>query len=137
LNSRLDQYRHTDYASTRRKTIETSVRKFIERYETFFNQCLAGDLDMNMDEVASLYASEFIAASPAGVMTGKNDDQLKQVMAQGYARYRAMGTEDMRIRNVRLSPIDYHHCVAHVAWTATYARSVQPDAAIDVTAQPA
>ena len=43
---------------------------------------------MDMDEVASLYASEFIAASPAGVMAGKNDDQLKQVMAQGY---RAIG----------------------------------------------
>jgi hypothetical protein len=37
----------------------------------------------------------------------------------------------MRIRNVRLSPIDEHHCVAHVAWTATYARRDQADAAID------
>jgi hypothetical protein len=36
---------------------------------------------MGMDEVAALYASEFTAASPAGVTTGKNDDQLKQVMA--------------------------------------------------------
>jgi hypothetical protein len=109
--------------------METSVRKFFERYERFFNQSLGGDMDM--DEVAALYASEFIAASPAGVMTGKNDDQLKQVMAQGYARYRAIGTKQMRIRNVRLSPIDGHHCVAHVAWTATYARNDQPDVAID------
>jgi hypothetical protein len=109
--------------------MKTSVRKFFERYETFFNQSLGGDTDM--DEVAALYASEFIAASPAGVMTGKNDDHLKQVMAQGYARYRAIGTKDMRIRDVRLSPIDDHHCVAHVAWTATYARKDQPDAAID------
>jgi hypothetical protein len=109
--------------------METSVRKFFERYERFFNQSLGGDMDM--DEVAALYASEFIAASPAGVMTGKNDDQLKQVMAQGYARYRAIGRKQMRIRNVRLSPIDGHHCVAHVAWTAIYARKVQPDVAID------
>jgi hypothetical protein len=109
--------------------METSVRKFFERYESFFNQSLGGDTDM--DEAAALYASEFIAASPAGVMTGKNDDQLKQVMAQGYARHRAIGTKEMRIRNVRLSPIDDHHCVAHVAWTATYARKKQPDVAID------
>ena len=60
--------------------------------------------DMDMDEVASLYASEFIAASPVGVMTGKNDNQLKQVMTQGYAHYRAMGTRGMRIGNVRVSP---------------------------------
>jgi hypothetical protein len=116
-------------AALEERMMEASVRKFFERYESFFNQSLGGDMDM--DEVAALYASEFIAASPAGVMTGKNDDQLKQVMAQGYARYRAIGTKDMRIRNVRLSPIDDHHCVAHVAWTATYVRKDQSDVAID------
>jgi hypothetical protein len=109
--------------------MESSVRKFFERYESFFNQSLGGDMDM--DEVTALYASEFIAASPAGVMTGKNDDQLKQVMAQGYAHYRAIGTKEMRLRNVRLSPMDDHHCVAHVAWTATYTRNDQSDIAID------
>lgn len=108
---------------------EDGVRKLFERYESVFNQSLRGDVDM--DEVAALYASEFIAASPAGVTTGKNDDELKQVMAQGYARYRTIGTKEMRIRNVRLSPIDDHHCVAHVAWTATYARKDQPDVTID------
>lgn len=109
--------------------MEKVVRKFFERYASVFKQALGGDVDMN--EVAALYASEFIAASPAGVMAGKNDDQLKQVMAQGYARYRAIGTKEMRLRNVRVSPIDDHHCMAHVAWTATYAREDQPDIAID------
>jgi hypothetical protein len=109
--------------------METSVRKFFRRYESFFNRALAGDIDL--DEVAALYASAFIAASPAGVMTGKNDAQLKEVMAQGYARYRAMGTKAMRLRDVRLSLLDEHHCVAHVAWSATYARKGQPDVAID------
>jgi hypothetical protein len=109
--------------------MESGVRKLFDRYERVFNRSLGGDMDM--DEVAAFYASEFIAASPAGVTAGKNDDQLKQVMAQGYARYRAMGTKEMRIRNVRISPMDDHHCVAHVAWTATYARKDQPDTAID------
>jgi hypothetical protein len=57
-----------------------------------------------MNEVAALYASEFIAASPAGVVSGRNDDLLKETMARGYARYRAIGTKMMRLRNVRLSP---------------------------------
>ena len=56
--------------------MEAAVRKLFERYESFFNRSLGDAVDM--DEVASLYASDFIAASPAGVMTGKNDDQLKQ-----------------------------------------------------------
>lgn len=109
--------------------METSVRKLFERYKNFFNKSLGGDIDVK--EIEALYAPEFIAASPAGVMAGKNDEQLKQVMAQGYARYRAMGTKEMQLRNVRLTPIDGHHCVAHVAWTATYARTDQPDAVID------
>jgi hypothetical protein len=109
--------------------MEASVRKLFERYERFFKQALDGDMDMR--GVASLYASHFIAATPAGVMTGRNNDKLKQVMAQGYAHYRAIGTKEMRIREVRLSPIDEQHCVAHVAWTATYARKEQRDVAID------
>ena len=109
--------------------METSVRKLFERYERVFNAALHGDVDMN--NVAALYAADFIAASPAGVMTGKNDEQLKQVMAQGYARYRAIGTKEMRIRGLRISPMDEHHCVAHVAWRATYVRNDKPDVTID------
>ena len=109
--------------------METAVRNLFARYQRFFNRALNGDV--NLDEGTSFYASAFIAASPAGVVAGKNDDQLKKVMAQGYARYRAIGTKEMRIRNVRLSPIDEHHCVAHVAWTAIYVRQNQADVAID------
>ena len=105
--------------------METGVRKLFERYEQVFRSALRGDTDMN--EVASLYASEFILATPAGVVTGKNDEQLKQVMAKGYAHYRATGMQEMRIRELRIAPIDEHHCVAHVAWTATYTRKGQPD----------
>ncbi|MGE3709152.1 MAG: nuclear transport factor 2 family protein [Hyphomicrobiaceae bacterium] len=109
--------------------METSIRTFFQRYESFFNRSLDGERDMS--EVASLYAAEFIAASPAGVMTGKNDDQLKQVMAQGHAHYRAIGTKGMRIRHIRISPIDEYHCIAHIAWTASYARKDRSDAKID------
>jgi hypothetical protein len=50
---------------------------------------------------------------------------------QNYAHYRAIGTKEMRIRSLDTSPIDAHHCVAHVGWTATYARKSQPDITID------
>jgi hypothetical protein len=109
--------------------MEAAVRKLLERYENLFAKALGGRVDMN--EVASLYASDFVAASPAGVMAGKNDDKLRQLMSQGYEHYRAIGTEQIRIRDVRLSPIDGGHCVAHVAWTATYARTDRPKVAID------
>jgi len=108
---------------------ETSIKTLFERYERFFKQALAGDMDQ--EEAASLYASEFIAATPAGIMTGKNDEHFRATMAQGYDYYRSIGTKEMRIRNVRTSPIDERHCVAHVAWTAVYARQGEPDVVID------
>lgn len=109
--------------------MEISVKKFFERYERVFNQALADDV--NMEEVAALYAPEFIAASPAGVMAGKNDAQFKEVMAQGYERYRAIGTKRMQIRDMRLSSIDDLHCTAHITWRATYDRNGKPDEIID------
>lgn len=108
---------------------EDRIRAFFDRYARLFNRALAGEADM--DEVATLYASQFIAASPAGVMAGKNDERLRTSMAQGYARYRAIGTREMRIRDVRVCAIDDGHCLAHVAWTAAYAREDQPDISID------
>lgn len=109
--------------------MESAVRKLFERYERLFNQAMDGEADM--DAVASLYATDFIAASPAGVMSGKNDERLKQVMAQGYARYREIGTREMRVRRVSTLPIDEHHCIAHVAWTASYVRKKARDVTID------
>lgn len=109
--------------------METAVRNLFARYQRFFNRALDGDVDL--DEGTSFYAPAFIAASPAGVVAGKNDDQLGRIMEQGYKRYRAIGTKEMRMRDVRLSPMDEHHCVAHVAWTAIYSRQDAPDISID------
>jgi len=111
--------------------MEAAVRKLFERYEQAFERALHGDIDM--DEVAALYATAFIGASPAGVMTAANDDQFRNVMAQGYAHYRAIGTKAMRVRELRILPMDEHHCVAHVDWTATYARKDRPDVEIAFT----
>lgn len=109
--------------------MEEAVRELFARYEDLFRQALGGDVDD--DQVAALYASEFIAASPAGVMGGKNDDSLRQAMKRGYDWYREIGTRQMRIRSIRPTPIDEFHCVAHVAWTAIYARSDLPETAVD------
>lgn len=116
-------------ASCEEPSMHTSVRRFFERYERSFNRALAGG--MSMDELSELYAPSFIAASPAGVLAGKNDDGLRQAMAQGYAHYRAIGTKAMRIHGVRIHAIDEHHCLAHVSWQASYARGSRPDVVID------
>ncbi|MDR2213839.1 MAG: nuclear transport factor 2 family protein [Pseudomonadales bacterium] len=101
--------------------MQSRVKSLFERYERAFNQALAGQEDM--DEIAAFYTNEFIAASPAGVMGGKNDAQLRQVMTQGYAYYRQIGTRAMRVREIRIAPIDEQHCIAHVGWRAIYRKA--------------
>lgn len=102
-----------------------TLQTFFEHYARTFNQALAGEV--GMDSVAALYTPEFIAASPAGVRAGRNDAELQQAMAQGYAHYRAIGTTAMRLRAVRFTPLDDLHGVAHVAWTGCYRRAEQTD----------
>lgn len=109
-----------------------TLEKFFQRYERFFKQSLDGEIDG--DEMSELYAPEFIAASPIGVLAGKNDAGFRQTLSGGYEQYRKIGTKGMRIRGVEMSLIDALHCVAHVAWRASYevANTQQVDIDFDV-----
>ena len=107
--------------------MEAKVRAYFDRYERLFNRSLHGEIDL--DAIAAQYASAYIAASPAGVQVGVNDAAFRRATTEVYARCRAIGTEGMRIRDVRVVPIDDLHCLASVAWTATYAR---PDGAVAI-----
>jgi hypothetical protein len=109
--------------------MEERVRELFARYEQVFRRALHGYADVG--EAARLYAAEFIAATPSGVMTGKNDERLAKVMQDGYAHYRAQGMKDIRLRGLRIAPIDEGHCLAHVSWQATYARENRPEVAVD------
>ena len=116
-------------AAEEMKLIDAEMKGLFQRYQRVFEKGLNGDVDAR--EVAAFYAPAFIAASPAGVFTGKNDDALLQVMKEGYARYRQTGMKSMGLRDISLAVIDDRHWVAHVSWTANYARGGQPDVAIE------
>jgi len=95
-----------------------AVKELFERYARNFNAALTAEPDL--EAIAGLYAETFIAASPAGIMSGRNDDELRKVMAGGFARYRQMGTKKMEVSDLRVTPIDELHGLAHVDWRATY-----------------
>ena len=108
------------------------LEKFFQRYGHFFMKSLGGEIDG--DEMAELYAPEFIAASPIGVRVGKNNAEFREALSGGYAQYRKLGTKGMRVRGVEMLPMDALHCVAKVAWTASYevASKQQVDIDFDV-----
>lgn len=108
--------------------MEQAVQELFRQYQRFFMQALAGQPDPAA--IARLYTPEFIAASAAGVTTGKQDADFMQAMAQGYDYYRDIGTRDMQISAIRISPIDPTHCIAHIGWQARYARDDLPETVI-------
>ncbi|KAB0264813.1 nuclear transport factor 2 family protein [Microvirga brassicacearum] len=109
--------------------MDAAIKAFFERYEAFMNRALAGPVDVR--DCAAFFASDFIAATPAGIMGGKNDDSLVAAMEQGYRHYRDIGTKEMEIADIRLMPIDERHVLANVDWKAVYRRTDAPDLTID------
>ena len=105
------------------------IERFFQRYERFFIQSLNGEVDGNV--ISELYAPEFIAASPLGVMAGKNDADFRQALSDGYEQYKKIGTKEMRVNGVEVTPIDALHCIARVSWTASYVPENKPQVDIE------
>ncbi len=98
--------------------MQQAIADLFDRYARLTNAALAGTPDM--DAIGDLYDNAFIGASPAGIMTGKKDDEFKKAVVAGFAHYREIGTRRMDVQNVRVEPIDGLHALARVDWRATY-----------------
>ncbi|AWI57748.1 hypothetical protein AB395_00002095 [Sinorhizobium fredii CCBAU 45436] len=120
---------HSAPPSQQMGTMDEIFRGFFARYEEMANRVLASDMDVA--ETTFAFASDFIAASPAGVMTGKNDESLKTSMEKGYARYRAIGTRELKTRDLKITPIDALHFLVRVDWRSVYEVDERPDIVID------
>lgn len=101
--------------------MDNDVRVLFERYARTFDRGLRGE-DVAA-ETAEYFAPQFIASVPAGVYTGANGEPLREAVADGFQRYRALGTQAMLLGDVRVVPIDERHAIAFVAWTATYEKA--------------
>lgn len=111
--------------------MDDSVRQLFRDYAALMARGLHGDVDP--EAFAAFFAPEVIAASAQGVRGAANDQAMRQAMAEGFARYRRIGTTDMGIESIRIIRLDDAHCVASVDWTATYDRGARPQVRIPFT----
>ena len=107
--------------------MEQAVAELFARYERLFAEVLAGREEAAA--FAALYTDDVIGAAPQGVVAGRTADYLG-LLAQGFARYRALGTQEMRVTGLDVTPIDAGHCLARVGWSASYARDDLPPVTI-------
>ena len=109
--------------------MEQAVADLFARYEHLFAESLASRAGAG--DMASLYTSDVLAASPRGVLAGKTRDFLG-ALAQGFDRYRVQGLRQMRVSGLRITPVDEGHCLAHVGWNALYERDDLPSTGVRV-----
>jgi len=100
--------------------MKTEISAFFKDYENFFNNALSEK--NNVSRFSEFYAEEFIAASPEGAITGKNDNQLVETINQGFEFYRHIDTTKMTCIEVSITKLNDIHAIAHTKWNASYHR---------------
>ncbi len=102
------------------KNHQQKLHQFFTAYEAHFNHALQGIAEEDVEGTLAAFADYFIQASPMGVNCGKNDDQFRAAIPQGYAFYRRIGATAMRVKALEITALDDFHAMAKVHWDARY-----------------
>ncbi len=96
-----------------------SIERFFDAYAARFNAALAGD-ETHIDAIVGAFAPCFVEASPLGVQCSKNDASFREALPKGYAFYRSIGTQSMKIEHKEVTILDEYHAMVKVHWVAAY-----------------
>jgi hypothetical protein len=112
---------------------QDEIESFFNRYESRFNTALAGG-KVDVEETVKSFASEFIEASPAGVIAGKNDKRFRDSISKGWAFYKEIGIRAMDILSKQISVLDQFHAIVKIHWNSSFIRkdNTHGDIAFDV-----
>lgn len=97
-----------------------TIAEFFDGYVDAFNRSLGETVDTA--GIQRHFSSCFVGAGPQGAQCGQNDEQFTEMLQQGYAFYRQVGTRGMAVRDVTTTPIDDAHWLARVAYRAHYTK---------------
>ena len=109
------------------------IENFFNRYEARFNEALADGV-VDIDETVNSFTSDFLEASPAGVIVGKNDRKFRKAVSQNYAFYKKIGIRSMDILSTQTTILDEIHALVKVHWNSSFVRQdrTKGDIAFDV-----
>ena len=109
------------------------IENFFNRYEARINDALSG-AEPDIEEVVNSFASEFIEASPAGVISAKNDKKFRKAISQGWNFYKKIGIRSMDILSMQITLLDKLHAIVKVHWNSSFVRKnkTNGDIAFDV-----
>lgn len=109
------------------------IENFFNRYEARFNDALSG-AEPDIDETVNSFASDFIEASPAGIIVGKNDKKFRKAISQGWTFYKDIGIRAMDILSTQITILDNLHAMVKIHWNSSFVRknNTHGDIAFDV-----
>ena len=97
------------------------IENFFDRYEARLNDALSGT-EPEIDEAVKSFASDFIEASPAGIIAGKNDKKFRKAISQGWSFYKEIGIRVMDIVSLQITILDNLHAIVKVHWNCSFVR---------------
>jgi len=111
------------------ETINKKLERFFAGYEAAFNRSLGETPDV--ETIIRAFADCFIAANPKGVACGKNDEQLRTAIMQGYEFYKSIGTKSVKIVTLTVTSLDDYHSLAKVHYKALYKKKDSNEELVD------
>jgi hypothetical protein len=100
--------------------LETKVRALFDAYGKRSNDALQEPPKLDLEGVVRSFAPFFVESSPKGVVGSPNDDRFRQMIPEGFARYRQVGGKHMTIKGIKVTELDNLHAVADVDWQFDY-----------------
>src|SRR5687768_412572 len=101
--------------------IHQQIDSFFNRYADMFNKAIKGE-SSDVEETARSFADYIIAANPDGVHCGKNDEQFRTMIPQGYDFYKSIGIISMEIISKEITMLDNYHTMTKVHWKSGFVK---------------
>lgn len=106
------------------------LNQFFDQYAARFNEAIrTGKTDI--EATTNAFAHCFVEASPLGVNCGKNDEQFRTAIPQGYAFYKSVGITAMNILSKEISLLDEFHAMVKVHWESVFTRKDKTSGSIE------
>ena len=95
------------------------LNDFFKLYADKFNNAINGD-SPDIEGTAKSFSDCFIAANPLGVICGRNNEDFKAAMLQGYMFYKDIGVKAMDIVEMDTTILDNLHEMTKIRWKCSY-----------------
>lgn len=99
--------------------VSERIENFFDRYAERFNGFLKNDV-VDSEETAACFSECFVESSPLGVICGKNDEQFRAAIPQGYGFYKSIGISSMDIISKAITVLDEFHVMVRIHWNSAF-----------------